>query len=76
MENESGLGRETTFDFKYIPNFSKSTQMENETERRSDQSGIERRNFQTLVIGCGVLGFMIYFCLKFTIVIAKSFSKH
>lgn len=55
VNNENGLRKETTFDFKYIPDLSKKTHMEDVLEPGSKNVGIERRNLQALGIGCGLL---------------------
>ena len=56
MENKNGLGEETSFDFKYIPDLSKTTKMEDAEESGINAPGIERRNLQALAIACGLLG--------------------
>ena len=67
IENESGLGQETTFEFKYIPDFSKSTQMEDAPSTGIKGKGIEQRNLQALVIGCSLIGVVGYFGAKVVI---------
>jgi hypothetical protein len=60
VENKtSGLGVETTFDFKYIPDFHTNTsQGEIEDSTGWKTVAIQRRNLTSLVIACGVLAFM------------------
>lgn len=53
VDGQNGLREETTFDFKYIPDLHKTTQMEDGEKSGIRQSGIERRNLQTLVLGMG-----------------------
>lgn len=56
VENEHGLGgEESSFEFKYIPDLSKSTQIDAPPESGLRQSGIERRNLQTLIVACIIL---------------------
>ena len=55
MEGKHGLQEESTFDFKYIPDLHKTTKMEDGERAGIQQSGIERRNFQALTIGCGFI---------------------
>ena len=55
MDGKNGLKEETTFDFKYIPDLHKTTQMEEGEKSGIRQSGVERRNLQTLVLGVGFL---------------------
>ena len=64
MENKNGLGEETTFDFKYIPDLSKITKMEDAEESGVRSPGIERRNLQALAIGCGLLSLAGYLGFK------------
>jgi ER-bound oxygenase mpaB/B'/Rubber oxygenase, catalytic domain len=52
----SGLGKETNFEFQYIPDFSTLTEMGEKQEVGIKAEGIERRNFKALLIGVGVLG--------------------
>jgi len=65
VDGKNGLREETTFDFKYIPDLHKTTQMEEGEKSGIRQSGIERRNLQTLVLGVGffsivaVVGFRV-----------------
>ena len=61
---KSGLGEETTFDFKYIPDLSKKTQMEDALEPGMKNAGIERRNLQALGIGCIMFALASFFGLK------------
>ena len=58
VEGQDGLGEETTFDFKYIPDLQKTTVMEESDKTGLKHAGIERRNLQALIIGCGVFGFV------------------
>ncbi|MCJ1251119.1 hypothetical protein MMC30_008350 [Trapelia coarctata] len=53
VDGKNGLREETSFDFKYIPDLHKTTQMEEGEKSGIQQSGIERRNLQTLVLGVG-----------------------
>lgn len=73
IESKGGLGAETTFDFKYIPELSKSTQMEDLDDCGLKQSGVERRNLQVFGIGCVFLGICGYIGLRVTSVIVKAF---
>ncbi|MCJ1259807.1 hypothetical protein MMC24_007646 [Lignoscripta atroalba] len=56
VEGKHGLGEETTFDFKYVPDLHIMTEMEDLGETGIKQPGIERRNLQALVIGLGFFG--------------------
>ena len=73
VNNKGGLGEETTFDFKYIPNLSKKTQMEDasETGVNKAKNGIERRNLQALGIGCFLIALAGFFGFKISAAIVK-----
>lgn len=71
VEDKQGLGEETTFDFKYIPNLSKSTQMEDAPNIVNKQSGIERRNLQAVVFGFALFALVGYFGCKVTVYVGK-----
>jgi hypothetical protein len=67
VENKThGLGEETNFDFKYIPNFDTNTYM-GEYVFGVKESGVERRNLGALAIAGAVLGIVFYLCLKTTV---------
>jgi hypothetical protein len=66
VENKAhGLGEETNFDFKYIPNFETTTSM-GEYVSGLKESGVERRNLRVLVLASAFMGVVSYFCLKTT----------
>jgi hypothetical protein len=66
VENKThGLGEETNFDFKYIPNFDTTTSM-GEYVSGLKESGVERRNLRALCMGSAAMGVVSYFCLKTT----------
>ena len=50
-----GLREESSFDFKYVPDLHKTTHAEDREMTGLQQAGIERRNLQTLLLGCGAL---------------------
>ncbi|MCJ1290998.1 hypothetical protein MMC34_002540 [Xylographa carneopallida] len=55
VDGKYGLQHETTFDFKYIPDMHKTTHREEPDRSGLTQPGIERRNLQALLLGCGFL---------------------
>ena len=71
MESKHGLQEESTFDFKYIPELHKTTEMEDGTSNGIQLSGIERRNLQALVIGCGFMFAVGFASLKIARELAK-----
>ncbi|KAK5175029.1 uncharacterized protein LTR77_000165 [Saxophila tyrrhenica] len=58
VESKYGLkGEETTFEFKYVPEYSTITEMgEGWEEKREGQRSVESRNRNTVVVGVVVLG--------------------
>lgn len=71
IKNRTGLGDETSFDFKYIPDLSKKTQMEDALETGVRKAGIERRNLQALGIGCILFGLAGFLGLKIVAAVVK-----
>ncbi|KAF2717778.1 hypothetical protein K431DRAFT_254658, partial [Polychaeton citri CBS 116435] len=49
-------GQESTFDFKYVPEYSTITEMGECQEEKATHSYVESRNLKTFLIGVGVLG--------------------
>lgn len=54
-------GIETTFDFKWVPEYSTITEMKDSDEEKTNYSAIERRNLQTL--GVFVVGLSVGTCI-------------
>ncbi|KAI9789008.1 MAG: hypothetical protein M1835_001958 [Candelina submexicana] len=55
VEHKHGLGEETYFELKYIPDFGQTTEMDEPEEVGLKQAGIERRNLRTLVVAVGFM---------------------
>jgi hypothetical protein len=68
VENKThGLGEETVFDFKYIPNLSMPTTELGEYDDSSiPNTGIETRNFRTLVVASTVVALISYMGMRTT----------
>jgi hypothetical protein len=67
IENKDfGLGEETNFDFKYVPNYSTITELGTYEDSGLAKSGVERRNFRTLIIAGASLAVVLYFWMKVT----------
>jgi hypothetical protein len=67
VENKThGLGTESNFDFKYIPNFQSTTSMGDYEVSGLKEPGIERRNFMTLVVASAIVGIMSYIVMRTT----------
>lgn len=65
VESKYGLeGSETLFDFKYVPEFSTITAMDESKEERPNMRGVEARNLKALLIGLGALGSLVYVNVK------------
>ncbi|CZS98461.1 hypothetical protein WAI453_005794 [Rhynchosporium graminicola] len=66
VENKThGLGEETNFDFKHIPNLDTTTSM-GDYVAGAKEDGIERRNLKAFVIGSAIMGFVSYVGLRTT----------
>ena len=67
VENKDhGLGEETNFDFKYVPNFSTTTELGTYENSGLGKGGVERRNFRTFITMSAVVGVASYFCMRTT----------
>ncbi|KAG0646081.1 hypothetical protein D0Z07_8255 [Hyphodiscus hymeniophilus] len=67
FENKThGLGEETVFDFKYVPSFSLTTEEGVYEESATKQTGIEKRNFRTLVAASAALAVISYLGMRTT----------
>lgn len=69
VEGKFGLGQETVFDFKYIPDFNVVTAKDEDDDGEHSahkESGIERRNLNTLLIATGCLVAIGYVGVKVT----------
>ena len=60
VDGKHGLGQETVFDFKYIPDYHVTTDRGSVAETGLKEHGIERRNLKALVIAIGVSGIVVY----------------
>jgi hypothetical protein len=65
VENKThGLGAETNFDFKYIPDFQTSTRQEEIEGTGLAEPGIERRNLRTLIIASTIVCITSWYVVK------------
>ncbi len=73
VESEYGLGEETAFEFKYLPELGKKTGEEAALGKQSGigYQGVERRNLQAFAVGCVVVGVGSYLGLKIVGMVAK-----
>lgn len=72
---KNGLGTETNFDFKYIPDFHTTTDL-HLGEEGLREPGIERRNLKTLVIASTVVGVVTWVGLKTTLGVLGSVMRY
>ena len=57
VKSQSGLqGVESTFEFKYVPEYSTITEMGQCEEEKASFSHVERRNLKSFLLGVGVMG--------------------
>jgi ER-bound oxygenase mpaB/B'/Rubber oxygenase, catalytic domain len=65
VESKSGLeGKKATFEFKYVPEFSTLTEMDESEELRARSPYIERRNLRWLLMAVGVFSLIGWFGVK------------
>jgi hypothetical protein len=73
VEAKSGLGGiETTFDFKYVPEYETVTEMGGPKDIELRSNSVERRNLKALGICVGVLGLGAWVSLKITSSLLRS----
>ncbi|KAK4547891.1 hypothetical protein LTR36_010610 [Oleoguttula mirabilis] len=65
-------GEETTFDFKYVPEYSTITEMGECQEEKATSSYVERRNLKTVVIAAGVMSVGAFVAFKVASGIVRS----
>ncbi|KAJ9649441.1 hypothetical protein H2199_000216 [Coniosporium tulheliwenetii] len=72
VDSKYGLeGKETLFEFKYVPQFSTITEMSEGDEAKLRHTGIERRNLKWLLLAGGFVGAATYCTLKVTGVVVR-----
>ena len=59
-----GLGKETTFDFKYVPQLDLTTEPGRPENSGLGQSGVERRNLKALLIASGVIAVVAWLIMR------------
>lgn len=64
VESRVGLGQESIFEFKYIPDVSRMTGQEDCTSTGITKPGIERRNLKAFLCGLFVVTFVPYLAFK------------
>ena len=72
VEGKTGLGRETFFEFKYIPHLHKTTERGTPRDKKSSSSsGAERRNANILLVLLGT----IFTCLFLAALLARAVCR-
>jgi hypothetical protein len=73
VKSKYGLrGEETTFDFKYVPEYSTITEMGECEEEKATVSYVERRNLRTFCIAVGFMGVGTWIGLKVVSAVARA----
>ncbi|KAL8734708.1 MAG: hypothetical protein Q9166_001364 [cf. Caloplaca sp. 2 TL-2023] len=67
VEDKQGLGQETIFEFKYIPNLSKITKAEKGRGTLTKRGGIEKRNLRAFLLGCIVIISVVWMATRLLI---------
>jgi hypothetical protein len=68
LENKiHGLGAETNFDFKYIPDFSAGAAQGGMEETGATESGVELRNLKTLIVASATICIASWYGVKITL---------
>jgi len=76
VENKTyGLGSETNFDFKYIPDFHTRTAQGELGETGLKEPGIERQNLKVLVIASTVVCILSWYGIKMTLKVIESMLR-
>ncbi|KAL9592857.1 MAG: hypothetical protein Q9219_007717, partial [cf. Caloplaca sp. 3 TL-2023] len=55
IEDKHGLGQESMFEFKYVPNLSKTTKLERSSSNTIQKNAVEKRNLRAFVLGCATI---------------------
>ena len=71
MESKYGLVEESSFEFKYVPESSKRTEMEDRPKLHLSEPGVERRNLKAFVIASCFVFVLAYLTFKSFLVLAQ-----
>lgn len=74
-KERGGLGEETNFDFKYIPDFHTTTDLGEYEKTGLKQQGIERRNLVTLCAVGAMLGIVSYVGIQMSLKVSSALLK-
>ena len=72
VESKVGLGQESMFEFKYIPDMSKMTGREDSAKTDVTNQGIERRNLKAFLCGCFILTMVSYLAFKTLVEVVRA----
>ncbi|KAL8953886.1 MAG: hypothetical protein Q9222_000260 [Ikaeria aurantiellina] len=70
VEDGQGLGQESVFEFKYIPDLSKTTKAEKSRNNRTKRNGVEKRNLRALVLGCIAITIVLFVVVRMLMAIS------
>ena len=60
VDGKHGLGEQTVFDFKYIPDYHVTTDRGSDEQTGLKESGIERRNLTAFIVASACIGVAAY----------------
>lgn len=69
MEDKQGLGGESVFEFKYIPDLTKTTKAERGRGALSKPGGVEQRNLRAFCLGCVLIPVTFWMTIKLLLAI-------
>ena len=73
VDHQHGLGQESLFEFKYVPQFGTTTEMGEDESSGLTRPGIEQRSLKTLVIAAAVLAVLGWFGLRLALTLLRPF---
>ncbi len=60
VDGKHGLGEESVFDFKYVPDYHITTSRGSDVQAGIREAGVERRNLKALVVALACTGAISY----------------
>ena len=73
VDHQHGLGQESLFEFKYIPEFGASTEMGEDGSSGLIRPGVEQRGLKTLVVAAAVLAVLGWFGVRLALSLLRPF---
>lgn len=75
VEDKQGLGQETVFEFKYVPNLSKTTKADKVRGTMVHRSGIEKRNLRAFIFGSFVISGVVWMAMMILVRISREVAN-